>query len=225
MTSVTVTGGTGRPPKKVDWDFVEKRLEAGSSGLSISKEIGIYPDIFYDKVLAHYGEPLTVIAAKFKSKGDESLRRAQYEKAIGINKRGDTTLLTFLGKVRLKQRETDSEEDKTKEMNPHLDMLHQLLEENKLLKEKLNAPQPQTTVELPTGDTQIQHMGGSCEIRQDILEHPEADPSSETWPPGGCDDNRSEPLNDPPECLDEALRNPGVPLSLPDGDEGPSLWP
>ncbi len=98
-----------RPEKPIDWELVDKLLESGCIGTEIASHFSMHPNTFYDRVVKEYGITFTEYSTQMNQKGEAMLKLAQYEKAIGKTKKGDTTLLTYLGRVRLKQKEPDNE--------------------------------------------------------------------------------------------------------------------
>jgi len=97
-----------RPEIPIDWDLVDRCLEAGCNGVQIAGTFGMNPETFYDRVFKKYSIGFSQYCAERKQKGEALLMLSQYEKAIGKTKKGDTTLLTYLGKVRLKQKEPEN---------------------------------------------------------------------------------------------------------------------
>ncbi len=95
----------GRAVKKIDWDLVDLLLEAGCNGPQIAPHFDMHPHTFYDRVLKEKGTNFTDYAQQKKCKGDSKLLSTQYLKALGESEKGDNTLLIFLGKVRLMQKE------------------------------------------------------------------------------------------------------------------------
>lgn len=89
--------------KLIDWERVDQLLSAGSPGSEVASYFGMHADTFYRHVEQKYKIKISAYAAGLKQKGDALLREAQYDKAIS----GDNTLLIWLGKCRLKQREND----------------------------------------------------------------------------------------------------------------------
>lgn len=92
--------------KEINWDLVDKLLEAGCLGTEIAPHFAIHQETLYDRCFKKYGMMWTDYSQKMKQKGDSSLRAKQYQKAMS----GDNTLLVWLGKTRLKQRDTDDKE-------------------------------------------------------------------------------------------------------------------
>jgi len=95
-----------RPHKPIDWDKVDKLLLAGCSGTEIAPHFDIHVENFYLRVQEQYGMGFTGYSALKRQQGDSLLKAKQFEKAM----KGDNTLLIWLGKTRLKQREHDSGE-------------------------------------------------------------------------------------------------------------------
>jgi len=99
-----------RPHTPIDWEVVNDMLEAGCPGTEIAPIFSIHPDTFYKRVQEEHGMGFTEYSQAKKCKGEGNLRLAQYLKALGKTKKGDNTLLIWLGKQRLNQKENASEE-------------------------------------------------------------------------------------------------------------------
>lgn len=95
----------GRPAAEIDWKKVEDLLMSGCMGTGIAAYLGISAQTLYDRCLIEKGILFSQFSQEKKEKGDEILRAHQYAKALGITNKGDNTLLIWLGKVRLNQRE------------------------------------------------------------------------------------------------------------------------
>lgn len=120
-----------RPEKNIDWHKVDQLLLADCMGTEIAPHFDMHPETFYRRVEEKYGMGFTQYCAEKKKSGDSILRAKQYEHAL----KGNITMLIFLGKVRLKQREED-----TKEIAPNESSLSDataLAKENHALREKL----------------------------------------------------------------------------------------
>lgn len=89
----------------IDWPYVNDLIIAGCSGAEIAGEIGIHPVTLYEKCLEENGSPYSEYSLQFKSKGKALLRKQQFMKALGKTELGDNTMLVWLGKTRLKQKE------------------------------------------------------------------------------------------------------------------------
>jgi len=94
-----------RPLKEINWDIVEKRMEAGCSGIEIAASLHVDADTFYNRFKLEYGKSFQDYSAKFYSVGDANLKFTQYMKAIN----GNIPMLQLLGKERLGQGKTDNQ--------------------------------------------------------------------------------------------------------------------
>jgi hypothetical protein len=151
-----------RPLKEINWDVVEKKMEAGCSAKEISANLCDL-DTFYRRFKEKYGMSFADYTDDFYSVGDGLIKFTQYMKAIS----GNIPMLQLLGKERLGQgkdqeRVPDNDEQKSLEHENTL-----LRYENKKLKE-INARQPQAGTEFCRSDTSFQHMGGSGPIGKDL---------------------------------------------------------
>lgn len=88
-----------RPQKTINWEIVEKRMEAGCSAMEIAGSIPIDINNFYDRFKDQYGKGFADFADQFRKAGDGNLRFTQYAKALG----GSMPMLMLLGKERLGQ--------------------------------------------------------------------------------------------------------------------------
>jgi hypothetical protein len=98
----------GRPEKFIDWDRVDQLLMAGCTGIEIAPHFDMHYETFYDRVKEKYKVGFTEYCSLKRQQGESLLREKQYLKALGYTDTGDNTLLIWLGKTRLKQREEDS---------------------------------------------------------------------------------------------------------------------
>lgn len=122
----------GRPPKPIDWELVDKLLIAGCMATEVAAHFHVHADTFCTQLEKKYGMTFTSYSAEKRQKGDSLLRSVQFNKAL----KGDNSLLIWLGKNRLKQREN---EDKT-DVPPNDKALGELLIElKKNLQEKSTA--------------------------------------------------------------------------------------
>lgn len=105
---------SGRPTIPIDWSTVESLLMADCSGIEIASNLGIDKSTLYDACEREKGDNFTNYSTKFKQKGESLLRKAQYDVAMGDNKKGvqpDKSMLIWLGKNRLNQ--SDKQEVKS----------------------------------------------------------------------------------------------------------------
>jgi len=123
----------GRPTKVIDWAKADELLIAGCLGTEVASYFDMHPNTFYDKVMEKHGICFTEYSTKKKQTGESILRSHQYAKALGLTKDGDNTLLIWLGKQRLNQRETVEEvnvsETAAKNFNALIHQLNNLQEE------------------------------------------------------------------------------------------------
>jgi hypothetical protein len=100
---------TGRPERIIndtEWKFINQMLAAQCDGASIARHFGMHPDSFYSKVVDKYGEEFGISTFSAyqqikRTEGLEMLRNKQFELAMT----GDKTMLVWLGKQLLKQRD------------------------------------------------------------------------------------------------------------------------
>lgn len=95
----------GRPKADINWNRVDELLEAGCSGAEIAANFGLNPATIYDRCMKDHQIPFSEYSQCKQAKGESLLREVQYKKALGITEKGDNTMLVWLGKVRLKQKE------------------------------------------------------------------------------------------------------------------------
>lgn len=92
-----------RPEKPVDWEKVDELLLAGCLGTEIAAHFDMHSDTLYRKVQERYGMTYTAYSSEKRWKGDSLLRAKQFEKAL----EKDNTMMIWLGKQRLDQREPE----------------------------------------------------------------------------------------------------------------------
>lgn len=96
----------GRPPIKLNWDQIDDLLVEGCSGREIAGNLGIQPNTLYEKCVEDKKMSFTDYSQHKYEKGDSLLRSVQFKKALD----GDNTMLVWLGKNRLKQRDKQPDE-------------------------------------------------------------------------------------------------------------------
>lgn len=96
-----------KPLIPIDWKRADELLTAGCLGTEVAAYFGMHPETLYDRVKLEKGIAFSEYSAKMKSNGEAKLREAQYNKALGATEKGDNTLLIWLGKTRLNQKEQD----------------------------------------------------------------------------------------------------------------------
>lgn len=110
-----------RPEKLIDWNRVDSLLQAGCLGTEIAAAFDMHPQTFYTKVEEQYKTSFTQYSQERRAIGDSILREKQYQKALGLTETGDNTLLIWLGKNRLGQRNEDKLSIVTSEQQATLD--------------------------------------------------------------------------------------------------------
>lgn len=127
-----------RPLKVINWDLVEKRMEAGNSAKSIAQSHHIDLDTFYRRFKREFGYSFGDYADNFQECGKANIQFTQYMKALS----GNTNMLTLLGREWLGQGIIQEETPRNDEIMSvrHENMF--LRAELTELKEKLDAVIP-----------------------------------------------------------------------------------
>lgn len=145
-----------RPKKDINWELVEKRMEAGNSAATIAEMHHIDINTFYNRFKEYFGANFADYSDKFHQCGKSNIAFTQYIKALG----GNTNMLTLLGREWLGQ-------GAIKEEIPRNDEIMSFRHENMLLraelaevKEKLNgitnsSSQPEARKEFQRSDTSV----------------------------------------------------------------------
>src|SRR5574338_992278 len=115
-----------RPPKPINWDMVEKRIEAGNNGIQIATDLRISKDTFYDRFKEEYGVSFSDYSSELYSAGTGNLQFTQYMKALA----GNINMLIFLGKERLGQGK------EAEKLSPHDDII-EIRHENMILRNEI----------------------------------------------------------------------------------------
>jgi hypothetical protein len=106
----------GRPQADIDWSEVDRYLEAGCTGSEIAGFLGIAADTLYNRCEVDHKVNFSAYSQQKKSRGEALLRAKQYQMAM----KGDRTLLVWLGKNRLGQKEPKELND---QLDPRLDKI------------------------------------------------------------------------------------------------------
>lgn len=101
-------GHAGRPEIKLDWDAIDKSLKAGALGTEIAEIFGVHHDTLYNRCVKEKGMYFSDYAAKVRAKGKDIIRQKQFEKAEA----GDNTMLIWVGRTLVGQKETVTHETK-----------------------------------------------------------------------------------------------------------------
>jgi AraC-like DNA-binding protein len=97
-----------RPFKDIDWNLVEKLMEADCNGMQIAAKMRLNAETFYRRFKQEYGKSFQNCVGDFQRAGEADLKLSQHLKAINNKAPGNIQMLTFLGKVRLGQREPET---------------------------------------------------------------------------------------------------------------------
>jgi hypothetical protein len=103
-----------RPEKLIDWEKVDHLLMAGCKGTEIAPHFDMHVNTFYDKVKEKHNICFTDYSCIKKEQGDSLLKVCQYEKAL----EKDNTMMIWLGKQRLDQREPEAVRAETTHSEP-----------------------------------------------------------------------------------------------------------
>lgn len=89
----------------IDWEKVDQLLISGCPGTEVAEFLGICNDTLYRRIEEEKKMPYSAYLQQKRSKGKALIRSQQFAKALGKTDAGDTTLLIWLGKVHLEQKE------------------------------------------------------------------------------------------------------------------------
>lgn len=95
----------GHPSVPIDMAKVDELIMSGCLGTEVAAYFGVHPTTLYKRIEDNFNMNFSSYLAEKRSKGDSILKAHQYAKAIGLTDKGDNTLLVWLGKTRLGQRE------------------------------------------------------------------------------------------------------------------------
>lgn len=99
----------GRPLALIDWRTVDRLLQAGCTGVQIAARLGIANETLYRATEREHKMGFDAYAADKRAHGDTLLLEKQMEAAM----KGDKTMLIWLGKQRLGQKERSANENET----------------------------------------------------------------------------------------------------------------
>ena len=127
----------GRPKKDINWDIVQKQVEAGCKAKEIYGDL-CDADTFYNRFKEHFGKCFSDYSDDLYSVGDGRIKFTQYMKALA----GNIQMLCRLGDVRLGQNKT---EEKVSPFQNLADVEHEnmiLRSRVAKLEEKVNGYEP-----------------------------------------------------------------------------------
>jgi len=105
----------GRPEKKIDWELVDRMLQANCSAKEIASHFNLHYQTFYERIAEKYNTNFTNYAASQRESGLAKLKLSQFEKATDNSSKGNVQMLIWLGKNLLGQKETVSTENTVNE--------------------------------------------------------------------------------------------------------------
>lgn len=107
----------GRPIKKIDFDLVERLAEIQCTGEEIAGVLNIDYDTLCSRIEEKYNQSFSEYHEDKKGKGKSSLRRLQWKGA----KSGNATMLVWLGKQYLGQKDKNELSGSIKNINVGFD--------------------------------------------------------------------------------------------------------
>jgi hypothetical protein len=97
-----------RPLKEINWDLVDKLIEAGCNGLEIAAKFRIDADTFYGRFKKEYECSFQDYSVKGQEGGKAEIKTMLHAKALNNKAPGNTTLLMFLARCRLGMKEPET---------------------------------------------------------------------------------------------------------------------
>ena len=91
----------GRPAALIDWKAVDRLLQAGCTGVQIAARFAIHADTLYRACQSEYKIDFAAYSQEKRAHGETLLLEQQFTIAM----KGDKTMLIWLGKQRLNQKE------------------------------------------------------------------------------------------------------------------------
>lgn len=107
-----------RQKKPINWDLVEKKMEAGCSAKEIASTFDICLDTFYPRFKEEFGRSFSDISEERYLLGNGNIKLTQYAKAMS----GNIHMLILLGKERLGQ---GKEQDKQSPFEDTISLRHE----------------------------------------------------------------------------------------------------
>lgn len=120
--------------KQVNWDLVDTLLMSGCTGTEIASHFNLHHDTFFRKLEKEKGVAFTAYCQEKRSKGDSLIKHQQFLKALGKTNEGDNTMLVWLGKNRLNQKENPDQESSsqaTDNLKKAMELIDALQKDNK----------------------------------------------------------------------------------------------
>jgi hypothetical protein len=114
----------GRPALPIDWKLLDNLFLAGCSLSECSTHFNLTSERLGERILEHYGIYSNEYSAILCEKGHSLLRDAQMKKAL----KGDNTMLVWLGKNKLKQRDAPEDQSINIAINTQFEALQKQIE-------------------------------------------------------------------------------------------------
>lgn len=114
----------GRPRVAINWEEVDKWLRAGCTGTEVASCLCCSPDTLYERCLEENGAVFSAYKREKLEQGNKLLREAQQE--LALNK--DKTMLVWLGKNRLGQRDAPPQVELNPELLTHFNSFMQSIQ-------------------------------------------------------------------------------------------------
>lgn len=156
----------GRPEIPLDWERIDQLLIADCSGPEIAAHFNVHYTTIYDRISDKYGMSFTQYSQEKKQKGDSLIREKQLEKAL----EKDNTMLVWLGKNRLKQRDVP-EEKVVAPKEEYLDIkakYYETAHQLQLIQKELDDLKSKANPELQRSDAQVQSVDRCSEFGEDL---------------------------------------------------------
>lgn len=103
--------GPGRKPFIVDWQKVDRYLQAHCDGVGIAGVLGCAPETLYRKCLEDKKINFEAYMRQKRAEGKALILRKQFD--VALSGRGDRSMLIYLGKVHCGQTEGPQQIDVT----------------------------------------------------------------------------------------------------------------
>ncbi len=134
MPSPPTGNPVGHPGYDIDWNKVDSLLIAGCLGTEIASCLGVSADTLYNRCAKEKGVNFSAYLKEKRAIGDSELFKKQYAMAI----EGNTTMLLWLGKNRLNQKENPEPPSSPNDnkLNDLIDGINAM--DLKLIKKELN---------------------------------------------------------------------------------------
>jgi IS30 family transposase len=96
----------------IDWSYIGELCEAGCSGVEIASKLGIHQNTIYQRCKTDLNIEFVEFSQQKKQSGEALIKKTQFDMAV---KDKDKTMLIWLGKNRLGQKDKQQTEVKINE--------------------------------------------------------------------------------------------------------------